>query len=59
MVYYLKRVISAIFTLFIIATLTFFMMRAIPGGPFTRERTLDPVIEARLLAHGATVCANL
>ncbi|OHE30660.1 MAG: peptide ABC transporter permease [Tenericutes bacterium GWC2_39_45] len=51
MIYYLKRIISAIFTLFIIATLTFFMMRAIPGGPFTRERTLDPVIEARLLAQ--------
>ncbi|MFH1693605.1 MAG: ABC transporter permease [Bacillota bacterium] len=50
MVYYVKRVLSAIFTLFIIASLTFFMMRAIPGGPFTRERSLDPVIEARLLA---------
>lgn len=49
MVYYAKRIISAFFTLLIIASLTFFMMRAIPGGPFTRERTLDPVIEARLL----------
>jgi oligopeptide transport system permease protein len=48
--YYLKRVLSAVLTLFIIATLTFFMMRAIPGGPFTRERSLAPEIEAALRA---------
>jgi oligopeptide transport system permease protein len=48
--YYIKRVLSAILTLFIIATLTFFMMRAIPGGPFTRERALPPQIIAQLNA---------
>src|SRR3989339_53246 len=46
--YYIKRVLSALFTLFIIATLTFFMMRAIPGGPFTRERSLPAEIEEAL-----------
>lgn len=50
MSYYLRRIVSAILTLFIITTLTFFMMRAIPGGPFTRERTLAPEIEAALQA---------
>ncbi|MDC7243727.1 MAG: ABC transporter permease [Sphaerochaetaceae bacterium] len=42
--YYLKRILSAIFTLFIIATLTFFMMKLMPGGPFARERPIDPAI---------------
>lgn len=50
MMYYTKRIISAFFTLLIIASVTFLMMRLIPGGPFERERHLDPVIEARLLA---------
>ncbi|TNF08462.1 MAG: ABC transporter permease [Bacillota bacterium] len=48
--YYVKRVLSAILTLIIITTLTFFMMRAIPGGPFTRERSLPVEIENALLA---------
>jgi oligopeptide transport system permease protein len=42
--YYLKRVLSAILTLFLIATVTFFMMHSIPGGPFSRERALPQVI---------------
>ncbi len=42
--YYIKRFLSAIFTIFIIATITFFLMRAIPGGPFTRERQVPDEI---------------
>ena len=42
--YYIKRFLSAIFTIFIIATVTFFLMRAIPGGPFTRERQVPDEI---------------
>ncbi|WP_026895210.1 ABC transporter permease [Clostridiisalibacter paucivorans] len=42
-----KRLISMILTLFIVITITFFLMHAIPGGPFTREKPLPPaVIEA-------------
>ena len=48
--YYTKRIISAIITLLVIATVTFFMMHAIPGGPFTRERALSAEIEAALNA---------
>lgn len=33
-----KRVLSAILTLFVIATITFFLMNMIPGGPFNTER---------------------
>ena len=48
--YYIKRFISLIVTLFLIATITFFLMRAIPGGPFTRERPVSPEILANLEA---------
>lgn len=45
--YYLKRVISAIITILLIATLTFAMMHSIPGGPFTRERPVpDEILRA-------------
>jgi oligopeptide transport system permease protein len=50
MSYYVKRIFSSFVTLLIIASLTFFMMRAIPGGPFTRERQLPAQIEAALNA---------
>jgi oligopeptide transport system permease protein len=46
--YYVKRLVSVFFTLFLIATITFFLMRAIPGGPFTRERPVSPAILANL-----------
>lgn len=42
--YFLKRVIAAILTILLIATITFFLMRAIPGGPFTRERPVPDEI---------------
>jgi len=45
--YVIKRVIMAIVTIFIISAITFFAMNAIPGGPFNREKALDPAtIEA-------------
>lgn len=45
--YYFKRIIVAIITILLIATITFFMMHAIPGGPFTRERPVpDEIMKA-------------
>lgn len=42
-----NRTISMLITLFLVITITFFLMHAIPGGPFTREKPLPPaVIEA-------------
>jgi oligopeptide transport system permease protein len=46
--YLLTRLASAIPTLFIIVTATFFLMRAAPGGPFDQEQTLPPEIMANL-----------
>lgn len=42
--YYIKRILSAIGTIFLIATVTFILMKLIPGGPFTRERPVSPEI---------------
>ena len=36
--YIIKRVLSAILTLFLVATLTFFLMYLVPGGPFLSEK---------------------
>ena len=48
LIYTLRRLASAIPTVFIIITLTFFMIRAAPGGPFDLERPIDPLIMANL-----------
>jgi oligopeptide transport system permease protein len=46
--YFLTRLATAIPTLFIIVTITFFAMRAAPGGPFDEERALPPEILSNL-----------
>lgn len=46
--YVLRRFASALPTLFIIITLSFFMIRLAPGGPFDLERPLDPLIMENL-----------
>lgn len=46
----LKRLLSAIPTLFVIITLAFFLMHSVPGGPFDSERILPPEVEANLNA---------
>jgi len=45
-----KRVISMFVTLLLVITFTFFLMHAIPGGPFTREKTLPPAVVRALEA---------
>ena len=48
--YAFRRLLGAIPTLFIIVTLTFFMMRAAPGGPFDSNRRLPPEVEHNIEA---------
>lgn len=48
--YVIKRVISAIITIWFIMTLTFILMNAIPGDPFASEKMNDPVIIANMKA---------
>jgi oligopeptide transport system permease protein len=47
--YSLRRLLGAIPTLFVVITVSFFMMRLAPGGPFDRERMLAPAVEANIL----------
>lgn len=46
--YVLRRFLTAIPTLFLIVTISFFLMRVAPGGPFNQEKGLNPVIKANL-----------
>ncbi|MGJ8517096.1 oligopeptide ABC transporter permease OppB [Carnimonas bestiolae] len=48
--YIIKRIGQAIPTLLIVITVSFFLMRLAPGGPFDGERQLPPEIEANLMA---------
>ena len=45
--YIVKRVILAIFTIFIISLITFFAMNAIPGGPFNSEKANHQAAEEK------------
>jgi oligopeptide transport system permease protein len=40
--------LTAIPTLFLIVTISFFLMRVAPGGPFNQERGLNPTVKANL-----------
>ena len=46
--YFVKRVLLAVLTIFIISAITFFAMNAIPGGPFNSEKALSEVTKAAL-----------
>ncbi|MGI6699757.1 MAG: ABC transporter permease [Christensenellales bacterium] len=46
--YTIKRFLSMILTLFMIATLTFFLMNAVPGDPFSLDRDTPKVIRDAL-----------
>lgn len=39
--YIVKRILLAILTVFIICLITFFLMHAVPGGPFNKEKALS------------------
>ncbi|CAI2935716.1 ABC transporter permease subunit [Aminobacter sp. P9b] len=50
-VYVIRRLLTAIPTLFVIVTMAFFLIRIAPGGPFNQERGLSPEIKANLEAQ--------
>ena len=43
-----RRLLQAVPVLFIVATLTFFMIRLAPGGPFSAEKSVPPEIQKNL-----------
>lgn len=48
--YILKRIGLAIVTIWAVATLTFFLMNMVPGGPFLSEKAVSPAAMAALEA---------
>ncbi|MFZ2539667.1 MAG: ABC transporter permease [Oscillospiraceae bacterium] len=48
--YILKRIMYSIITLWVLITLTFFMMRLLPGDPFLGEKAVTPAVKAALSA---------
>ena len=46
-----RRLAWMALTLWVVFTVSFLLMRSVPGGPLDRERTLDPQIEANLKAR--------
>ncbi len=48
--YILKRIVLAILTVWVVITVTFFVSRAVPGGPFMSEKAITPEAQAALEA---------
>lgn len=48
--YIIKRLILAIFTIWVVITLTFFIMHAVPGGPFLSEKAVSPAAQKAMEA---------
>ena len=49
--YLVKRIGNSILVLWVVMTVTFFLMHAIPGGPFTEEKSLPPAVMANIEAR--------
>ncbi|MFT4143565.1 MAG: ABC transporter permease [Mobilitalea sp.] len=48
--YVIKRLLLAVITVFIVGTLTFFLMNMVPGGPFLSEKAISPAAQKALEA---------
>ncbi|MEE1113583.1 MAG: ABC transporter permease [Eubacterium sp.] len=48
--YILKRIILAVFTVWVVITVTFFIMHAVPGGPFVGEKAVSPAVQKAMEA---------
>ena len=48
--YAIKRILMGLLSIFIVATLTFFLMNLVPGGPFVAEKSISAEAQAALQA---------
>jgi oligopeptide transport system permease protein len=46
-----SRFLQSLLAIFLVITATFFMIRFVPGGPFTAEKAVTPEILRNLEAH--------
>lgn len=49
-IFLFRRFLTILATLFVLATLTFFLLRVVPGGPFDTDKALPPDIKANVEA---------
>ncbi|GAU76271.1 ABC transporter permease [Fusibacter sp. 3D3] len=49
--YILQRLIISVITIFVLATVSFFLLRSLPGNPFQTETVLSVETEARMMAY--------
>ena len=50
LLYILKRILLALLTVWVVITVTFFVMRAVPGGPFLSEKAVSEAAQKALEA---------
>lgn len=50
LLYIIKRILLALLTVWVVITITFFVMRAVPGGPFMGEKAITAAAQAALEA---------
>ena len=50
LLYIVKRILLAVFTVWVVITVTFFVMHAVPGGPFVGEKATTPAVQAAMEA---------
>jgi oligopeptide transport system permease protein len=50
-VYVFKRFLISVVTVFVVITIIFFLIRMLPGDPFTSEREIPPQVRANMLAR--------
>ncbi len=50
LLYIVKRLVLSVLTIWVVITVTFFVMRAVPGGPFASEKAITPAAQAALEA---------
>jgi len=49
--YVFRRLLEALATVFVIITITFLLLRTLPGGPFDQEKVLPPEVQANIEAR--------
>ena len=50
LLYIVRRSLFMLTTIWVVVTITFFLLRIAPGGPFDTERAVSPAVEQNLLA---------
>ena len=48
--YIVKRILLAVLTVWVVLTITFFVMHFVPGGPFASKKAITPAVQAALEA---------